>query len=94
VRAYNVLQVDVSAAYELMKEAFKFGINFFDNAEIYEKGESERVMGECIKKGIEDGVWLRCVCPRASALLPHRLIVQLGSRCEHQALLWHAHRAQ
>jgi aryl-alcohol dehydrogenase-like predicted oxidoreductase len=28
-----------------MKTAYDNGINFFDNAEIYARGESERVMG-------------------------------------------------
>ena len=34
----------------LMKLAFDNGVNFFDNAEIYSKGESERVMGRILKK--------------------------------------------
>lgn len=34
----------------LMKLAYDNGINFFDNAEIYSRGESERVMGRILKK--------------------------------------------
>ena len=34
----------------LMKLAFDNGINFFDNAEIYSRGESERVMGRILKQ--------------------------------------------
>ncbi len=34
----------------LMKLAYDNGINFFDNAEIYSRGESERVMGHILKK--------------------------------------------
>ena len=34
----------------LMKLAYDSGINFFDNAEIYSRGESERVMGRILKK--------------------------------------------
>ena len=34
----------------LMKIAYDNGVNFFDNAEIYSKGESERVMGRILKK--------------------------------------------
>ena len=34
----------------LMKLAYDNGVNFFDNAEIYSKGESERVMGRILKK--------------------------------------------
>ena len=32
-----------------MKAAYDAGINFFDCAEAYSAGESERVMGEAIK---------------------------------------------
>lgn len=34
----------------LMTLAYDSGINFFDNAEIYSRGESERVMGRILKK--------------------------------------------
>ncbi len=34
----------------LMKLAYDNGVNFFDNAEIYSKGESERVMGRILQK--------------------------------------------
>ena len=43
-------QVDTGAAVELMAQAYDAGVNFFDNAEVYAKGESERVMGEALKK--------------------------------------------
>lgn len=43
-------QVDVDAAAEEMKAALDHGVNFFDNAEAYEKGKSEVVMGQAIKK--------------------------------------------
>ena len=33
-----------------MKEAFKNGVNFFDNAEAYASGESEIIMGQALKK--------------------------------------------
>jgi aryl-alcohol dehydrogenase-like predicted oxidoreductase len=38
-------QVDISAAAELMQAAYDAGVNFFDNAEVYARGESETVMG-------------------------------------------------
>jgi voltage-dependent potassium channel beta subunit len=41
-------QVDVSAAREMMAAAFDAGVNFFDNAEAYAKGQSEVVMGEAL----------------------------------------------
>ncbi len=37
-------------AAELMKLAYDNGVNFFDNAEIYSRGESERVMGRILKR--------------------------------------------
>ncbi len=43
-------QVADSVAEELMIAAYENGINFFDNAEIYARGESEKVMGRILKK--------------------------------------------
>lgn len=43
-------QVDIDLAAEEMKVALDHGVNFFDNAEAYEAGQSEIVMGEAIKK--------------------------------------------
>ncbi|KAI9813670.1 MAG: hypothetical protein M1827_003741 [Pycnora praestabilis] len=42
--------VDNERTFEIMKAAYETGINFFDGAEGYAGGESERVMGEAIKK--------------------------------------------
>ncbi|KAK4162655.1 NADP-dependent oxidoreductase domain-containing protein [Cladorrhinum sp. PSN259] len=42
--------VDREGTYACMKAAYDAGINFFDCAEGYADGESERVMGEAIKK--------------------------------------------
>jgi voltage-dependent potassium channel beta subunit len=42
-------QVDTAAAHELMAAAWDAGVNFFDNAEIYARGESERIMGAALK---------------------------------------------
>jgi voltage-dependent potassium channel beta subunit len=41
-------QVDVAAAEEILQTAFDAGVNFFDNAEAYSGGESERIMGKAI----------------------------------------------
>lgn len=43
-------QVDDSLADELMGLAYDHGVNFFDNAEVYARGESERLMGRVLKK--------------------------------------------
>jgi voltage-dependent potassium channel beta subunit len=42
-------QVDTRAARELMAAAYDHGVNFFDNAEIYARGESETIMGAVLK---------------------------------------------
>lgn len=43
-------QVDDSLADELMGIAYDSGVNFFDNAEVYALGESEKLMGRVLKK--------------------------------------------
>jgi voltage-dependent potassium channel beta subunit len=43
-------QIDDSIADELMGIAYDSGINFFDNAEVYALGESEKMMGRVLKK--------------------------------------------
>jgi voltage-dependent potassium channel beta subunit len=43
-------QLDDSLADELMGIAYDKGINFFDNAEVYALGESEKMMGRVLKK--------------------------------------------
>jgi voltage-dependent potassium channel beta subunit len=42
-------QVDEDLAAACMAEAHKAGVNFFDNAEVYAKGESEAIMGRALK---------------------------------------------
>lgn len=43
-------QIGDTTADELMTIAYEQGVNFFDNAEIYSRGQSEIVMGEILKK--------------------------------------------
>jgi voltage-dependent potassium channel beta subunit len=43
-------QLDTRAARECMAAAWDAGVNFFDNAEIYARGESERIMGAVLKE--------------------------------------------
>jgi voltage-dependent potassium channel beta subunit len=43
-------QADVKTAADMMAAAYDAGVNFFDNAEVYAGGESERVMGAALKK--------------------------------------------
>lgn len=42
-------QIDDSVSDELMSIAYDAGINFFDNAEVYANGESEKMMGRVLK---------------------------------------------
>ena len=43
-------QVQEADAVALLKTAYDAGVNFFDNAESYEKGLSETLMGQALKK--------------------------------------------
>lgn len=43
-------QVDAGLAAESMAVAFEAGVNFFDNAEAYAGGESEKIMGEAFRR--------------------------------------------
>jgi voltage-dependent potassium channel beta subunit len=43
-------QLDVDKALDCMDAAYQAGVNFFDNAEAYAGGESERIMGEAIRQ--------------------------------------------
>ncbi len=43
-------QMDVAAAAACMRAAYDAGVNFFDNAEVYAAGESERIMGEVLRR--------------------------------------------
>lgn len=43
-------QFGVDQAVELMGAAYDAGVNFFDNAEVYARGQAEIVMGEALKK--------------------------------------------
>jgi voltage-dependent potassium channel beta subunit len=43
-------QLDTRLARECMAAAWDAGVNFFDNAEIYARGEAERIMGTVLKE--------------------------------------------
>ena len=44
------LQIGEQVAYDCMQAAYEAGVNFFDNAEAYARGESEIVMGKILKR--------------------------------------------
>eukprot|EP00474_Spongospora_subterranea_P008613 CRZ09071.1 hypothetical protein [Spongospora subterranea] len=43
-------QIDDGTAVECVKVAYEAGVNFFDTAEVYASGESEKVLGDALKK--------------------------------------------
>jgi voltage-dependent potassium channel beta subunit len=43
-------QLDTNAARDCMAAAWDRGVNFFDNAEVYARGDSEKIMGEILRK--------------------------------------------
>jgi voltage-dependent potassium channel beta subunit len=43
-------QMAEEKAWECMRLAYDRGVNFFDNAEVYAEGESERIMGRVLKR--------------------------------------------
>jgi voltage-dependent potassium channel beta subunit len=43
-------QLDEKGALDCMAYAYEHGVNFFDNAEVYAAGESEKLMGKAIQK--------------------------------------------
>lgn len=47
-------QIDDNHADELMSFAYDNGVNFFDNAEVYALGESEKMMGRVLKRKMWD----------------------------------------
>eukprot|EP00250_Pteridium_aquilinum_P011533 c20133_g1_i1 orf=259-1266(+) len=43
-------QIDVQAAKVLLAKCREYGVNFFDNAEVYANGKAEEIMGQAIKE--------------------------------------------
>jgi len=43
-------QVDIDASARMLKLAYDKGVNFFDNAEMYAGGESEKIMGAALRR--------------------------------------------
>ena len=43
-------QSEINSTVEMMAAAYDAGVNFFDNAEAYEAGKSEEIMGTALKK--------------------------------------------
>lgn len=56
-------QIDEAAAAEMVDLAIKKGVNYFDTAWGYHGGNSERVMGKCLKKYPRDSFYLASKFP-------------------------------
>ncbi|HED66634.1 MAG TPA: aldo/keto reductase [Planctomycetes bacterium] len=73
-------QVDLDAAKQMMATAYDAGVNFFDNAEAYAHGESERIMG----KALADLGWSRdSYCVSSKVFWGGQLPTQRGLSRKH-----------
>ena len=45
----NGYEVDMDAAVQLLRKAYEMGINYFDTAMVYHKGESEKIFGKAFE---------------------------------------------
>ena len=59
-------QLGERQARECMAAAYDAGVNFFDNAEVYAKGQSETIMGEVLRKSWAGGA-RPTSCPPSSS---------------------------
>ena len=53
-------QLDVGLAVDCIGAAGEAGVNFFDNAEAYSGGESEKIMGRAFKESDGNGTTTSC----------------------------------
>jgi voltage-dependent potassium channel beta subunit len=75
-------QIEDKTSEQLMATAYDAGVNFFDNAEIYAKGQSEIVMGKVLKKM----KW-----PRSSWLVSSKVFFGDGNKLPNQTGLSRKH---
>lgn len=46
---YNIGEVDLDLAKEMVETSWEAGVNFFDTADVYSRGESEQILGQAIR---------------------------------------------
>lgn len=46
---YNIGEVDLDLAKKIVKTSWESGVNFFDTADVYSRGESEKILGQALK---------------------------------------------
>ena len=73
-------QLDKSKAKKTMKHAYDAGINFFDNAEVYAAGESEKIMGAALK---ELGLQRDTYTVSSKVFYGGQLVTQRGLNAKH-----------
>lgn len=50
--------IDYDKAHRILDHAYESGINYFDTAYVYQGGDSERCLGECMKKYPRDSFYI------------------------------------
>jgi len=73
-------QLDKTKAKKTMKHAYDAGINFFDNAEVYAAGESEKIMGAALK---ELGLQRDTYTVSSKVFFGGQLVTQRGLNAKH-----------
>ena len=73
-------QLDKAKAKKTMKHAYDAGINFFDNAEVYAGGESEKIMGAALK---ELGLKRDTYTVSSKVFFGGQLVTQRGLNAKH-----------
>ena len=73
-------QLDKAKAKKSMKHAYDAGINFFDNAEVYAAGESEKIMGAALK---ELGLQRDTYTVSSKVFFGGQLVTQRGLNAKH-----------
>ena len=73
-------QLDKAKAKKTMKHAYDAGINFFDNAEVYAAGESEKIMGAALK---ELGLKRDTYTVSSKVFFGGQLVTQRGLNAKH-----------
>jgi voltage-dependent potassium channel beta subunit len=73
-------QLDKAKAKKTMKHAYDAGINFFDNAEVYAAGNSEKIMGAALKElGLKRDTYI----VSSKVFFGGQLVTQRGLNAKH-----------
>jgi aryl-alcohol dehydrogenase-like predicted oxidoreductase len=67
------------AVFEAFQASLNAGINFFDTAEVYTRGNSERTLGECMKRANQVVITASKFAPLPNRLSPHTLMDALDA---------------